>query len=107
MNIDGWDKGYCTSADPNQNRRTELYDDCINMPQTCTKEECLSLCLDVEGRKACEYHENSHNCVALLDHVTINTTLGDGFGFCNSACKGIMIVITLNVLTVKSNLESR
>ena len=48
----------------------------------CTKDECLSLCVEVEGMKACEYHENSHNCIALLDSVTNGTTHGDGFGFC-------------------------
>ena len=54
----------------------------MNITQRCTIQECLKLCVEVDGIKACEYHENSNNCVALLDPVMANTTEGDGFGFC-------------------------
>ena len=82
---DGWINGFCNDTiDTKKNResRKELGPECGS---DCRKPECLNLCKNYDWF-ACEYHQDSHNCVAVLGPVdpenTIVPPLNEEQGFC-------------------------
>ena len=82
---DGWINGFCNdTVDKKKDReaRKELGPECGS---DCRKPECLNLCKNYEW-SACEYHQDSHNCVAVLGLVdpenTIVPPLIEEQGFC-------------------------
>ena len=71
---DGWKHGFCNDTrDTMMNResRKELRFEC---GRDCRQHECLSLCRRYEWF-ACEYHIDSHNCVAVLGAVDPENTI--------------------------------
>ena len=81
----GWINGFCNDTiDTKKNResRKELGPECGS---DCPKPKCLNLCKNYDWF-ACEYHQDSHNCVAVLGLVdpenTIVPPLNEEQGFC-------------------------
>ena len=68
-----------------QESRKELHSEMLRCGNDCGKSECLALCKSHEWF-ACEYHNDSRNCVAVLGPVdpenTIIPPLSEEQGLC-------------------------
>jgi len=84
---DGWINGFCndTRATIKKKLREELMTEMVNFEGDCGKPECLDRCKKYDWF-ACEYHQDSHNCVAVIGPVdpenTIIPPLNEKQGFC-------------------------
>ena len=80
---DVWKTGYCKDVIYKTFRR-ELANNCKDMENGCTKDNCLTLCKDLRDFEACEYEsrpKTKPNCVGLLHGVKKETKF-DSYGFC-------------------------
>ena len=68
-----------------QESRKELRSAMLSCGNDCGKTECLALC-EKHDWFACEYHNNSHNCVAIIVPIVSENTfipaLNKEQGFC-------------------------
>ena len=50
--------------------------------RSCTKSDCLAVCMGISDWEACQYEEMTHDCVAILSFVMDYIIRNDDNAFC-------------------------